>query len=290
MTPMDLSRRGLAPLVVVSILFSVEVRSQIEESVDLDPATDSPEILRTVADLQNNPCDRNIRRALALLDSKLKNWDSLSKRSTCDILGVLEQKRTSNAASRLERFLATACNLEGSDLIASYAASALAVIGGGRAYLALSQTIEGTCRGRIRSAALALAQLKDRRAIPDLERITTNEDPAVRKSGIVALAEFCDPGSHIVVTRAAADAAPDVRAGAAWWLATCGELQRDEATLLGLLDDEAPQVRINSLKGLIRMGSGAVCERLKSLEGDANASVRELSDQLRPRCNSERSP
>jgi HEAT repeat protein len=285
MTQTDLCRRAFVPLALISILCAVEVRPQIQESIDLDPATDSPEVLRTVADVETDPSDQNILRALALVDSKLKNWGTVSKRSTCDILAVFEQKRTPKAVSRLERLLATNCKLEGSDLIASYAASALGAIGGERAYVALSRTVEGNCRGRVRSAALALGQLKDRRAIPKLEQMTTNESPEVRKAGIVALAHFCDPGSRIAVNRAATDVAADVRAGAAWWLATCGELQLDEGTLLGLLDDASPQVRINSLKGLIRIGSRRACEHLHSLEADENASVRELSNQLQPFCS-----
>jgi HEAT repeat protein len=225
----------------------------------------------------------NATKAVALLDQKLRHWDSVPFRVLSSLLTVIGERRVVEARPQLEQLLEVDSSLPSAGLAMGSAAVALSEVAGSDALEALVALSTKAPDAALPGLAVALGIVRDRRSIPILEPLADHVDALTRQRALAALSEYCSETSVGPAVQALRDSSPGVRRSATHWFARCG--RPDDASLLAdRTRDSDEGVRSNALRGLIRLTSNLACQQLGALLEDSSMTVRELARSYEHLC------
>ena len=232
-----------------------------------------------------NWTDSHMGVALRVLEEKLLRWESQPADDVVRVIDAVGDAKLELGRSYLVRFLRVDPALQRGEHVIRRAALALGELGGADALNPLLE-LAGSCSPDVLpSVVVALGLLEDPRAVSPLERLSADDDATVRRRAISALARYCAPTSRSLAVSHLREEIDEVRNSAYWWLATCANAQ-DEGLLVEGLADSVSLVRVNCLKGLIRLESEAACGSLSELLNDENLSVQETARAYHVVCRS----
>jgi HEAT repeat protein len=123
------------------------------------------------------------------------------------------------------------------------------------------------------AVAIALGAVNDPGAVSPLERRAGHRSPNVRARALSALAKYCSLTTMPLALQGIRDVSDPVRWSATHYISSCGSPD-DASVLFGLTSDRNDLVRLNALKGLIRLRSTLACNSAAELERDPSLSVR----------------
>jgi len=244
---------------------------------------DDPRVWENVEAFCAEPTAENTRAAFRVLEEKLSDWPSHPAGMITTILETIGERKIGSGREYVVRFLRTEPTLARASIIQSTAARALGLLGGIQALEELVRCAESAPPSVLPSVAVALGLLADPRAVTPLEVLANRPDPETKARALSALSKYCSSTSKSLALDHLASEAEDVKKSAAWWLSQCGTGD-DGPRLASLLHDGAELVRLNALKGLVRLNSKAACDMSESLLHDESDSVRALAREYSVIC------
>lgn len=209
---------------------------------------------------------RGIRKAGPSIEKLLADPNPRVRASSVEALAKLAIK---DALPTIRKLL---CDVKE---VRDQAAHALVLLQDEHAGRALTQLLAGsTGEESYSSIARALERLDRRTVCADLRAQLANEDPAVRRRMLWALADLRCPDSGASVLRALEDQIPETRAAAATAAARLG-IREAGPRLVSLMSDRNPSVRASASSALGSLRLTEAILLLISRLGDNDAAVRQ---------------
>jgi len=245
---------------------------------------DDPAVWEDVRAFERAQTPETTKQVLRFLDEKLTSWGSHPAGLITSILEVVGEHRIDAARSYVVRFLYADEALDGSDFIRSTASRVLGMLGGAGAFEELQKLARLGPSENLSSIATGLGVLHDPRSIPLLEEFAVRPDADLRARALSSLSKYCSPTSRDEVMQAIKDRNDRVRNSAMFWLSACA-VADDDHVLSDRVGDASPLVRMNALRGLVRLGSRSACKRIDDLMRDPDLSVREVATEYGRVCS-----
>jgi len=221
--------------------------------------------------VQEAKCSEGVRRLIPLL----KDLSSNVRRDAAAALGKIRDKRT------VDPLIAVLGDEK--KWVRSAAAKSLGEIGDPKACEALVPVLNDPESAYVRrDAAIALAKLKDGRAIEPLLKALADEKLDGRDEVVVALTEFDDPQAVEAVLAAAKSENAKIREGAARALLKVDDPRVIDALLL-LLKDRDREVRVSAVHVPWRLKREGHEEEVQKMIGPLSEAMKD--DDYRVRLN-----
>jgi hypothetical protein len=244
---------------------------------------DDPQVWDTVDAFQAQPTPENTKAVFQFLQEKLADWNSHPAGLITTILETIGERKIESGRVYIVLLLNVDPSLHRATFVQATASRVLGSMGGSRALEDLVHFAKNAPPSVMPSVAVALGALGDPQAVPPLETLATHPDAKTRARALSALAKYCSATSRELVLRQVTDEDEDVRKSAAWWLASCATTD-DGPRLAALLHDPAELVRLNALKGLVRLKSKAACAMCDSLLRDESEATGDLAREYLAIC------